>query len=495
MEHRYRATLFCYRAQIDPGLCLLTPESISGQVLVPVLVPVSRFLPPPRLKTRGFPKELRVEARVGIEPTLRSQWFPYALSQENGHSWTSLTPPSVSSMLAVKFMASIHRRPGSPYWHAAWRDAHGRLFLRSTKELDKGKALAMAHDFERAEKLAGAGTLTEIQARDILADIVKRSNTGEVFRNYSIAQWLKEWMDGKAARKAESTSVRYQQIVDDFITHLGEKAKRPLAALTARDIQAFLTSRTNGGCSPTTVNLDGKILRTALNQARREGLISVNPAEAVELPSRESVERGTFTAAEVDMLVDAADNPEWRTVILLGYYTGARLGDCCSMVWEGERAVGRGEAHIREGVDLTRGTITYWNQKKRKLVCLPMHPGLHEHLDKLASSDRPSKWICPGMAGLKPGGRHGLSEGFKRIVRKAGLDLETVQGAGKRKISRRTFHALRHSFTSALANAGVTAEIRMKLTGHSSEAVHQGYTHFQIETLRKEVVKVPPVGK
>jgi integrase len=29
---------------------------------------------------------------------------------------------------------------------------------------------------------------------------------------------------------------------------------------------------------------------------------------------------------------------------------------------------------------------------------------------------------------------------------------QTVKGAGKRMISKRTFHALRHSFTSALAN-------------------------------------------
>jgi len=56
------------------------------------------------------------------------------------------------------------------------------------------------------------------------------------------------------------------------------------------------------------------------------------------------------------------------------------------------------------------------------------------------------------MAGLKPGGRHGLSEGFKRIMRKAGMDTGTVKCAGVGQ--RRSFHALRHSFTSALANKG-----------------------------------------
>ena len=95
------------------------------------------------------------------------------------------------------------------------------------------------------------------------------------------------------------------------------------------------------------------------------------------------------------------------------------------------------------------------------------------------------------MASLKPGGRHGLSEGFKRIMRKAGLDLQAVKSAGVRQLSRRTFHALRHSFTSALANMGVAPELRMKLTGHKSEAVHRGYTHHELERLRAAVGKMP----
>jgi integrase len=71
------------------------------------------------------------------------------------------------------------------------------------------------------------------------------------------------------------------------------------------------------------------------------------------------------------------------------------------------------------------------------------------------------------------------------------LDLQTVPGGGTRNISRRTFHALRHSFTSALANAGVAPELRMKLTGHKSAEIHRGYTHHELNTLRAAVNKLP----
>jgi len=97
----------------------------------------------------------------------------------------------------------------------------------------------------------------------------------------------------------------------------------------------------------------------------------------------------------------------------------------------------------------------------------------------------------PRMASLKSGGRHGLSESFKRIMRNAGLDAGKAEKNGLRQLSLRSFHALRHSFTSALANAGVAPELRMKLTGHKSESIHRVYTHHELAPLRAAVDKIP----
>src|ERR1039458_6119755 len=99
------------------------------------------------------------------------------------------------------------------------------------------------------------------------------------------------------------------------------------------------------------------------------------------------------------------------------YFTGARLGDCCRMQWE--------------GVDLGEGTLTFTQTKTGAKVTAPLHPDLLARINKLAETDKPEIFILPGMANLRPGGRHGLSEGFKRIMRKAGLDLQTVKGCGR----------------------------------------------------------------
>jgi integrase len=373
-------------------------------------------------------------------------------------------------------MASVHRRPASQYWHAAFRGTDGRLSLVSTKCKDRSKALAAAMEFERAAKLAGAGNLVEAQARKIVADIMERAGGEETLRAPTVKDFFNSWLAGKKTRKAISTNARYDGAVQNFYAVLGERVNKPLTSLTARDVERFMAARADEKLSSSTVVLSVKVIRTALNAARRQGIIPTNPAEALELPKVKGVERGTFTPAEVNILVNTAQD-EWKTLILLAYYIGARLSDCCRMAWP--------------DVDFADETLSYTQAKTGEKVTVPLHPELLAHLEKLAGTDKPEVFIMPRMAGLKPGGRNGLSQTFKRLMRKAGLDLQAVKSAGVRQLSRRTFHALRHGFTSALANKGVSAEMRMKLTGHKTEREHQKYTHHELEQLRAAVKKMP----
>jgi hypothetical protein len=50
---------------------------------------------------------------------------------------------------------------------------------------------------------------------------------------------------------------------------------------------------------------------------------------------------------------------------------------------------------------------------------------------------------------------------------------------------------LRHSFISALANSGVSSELRRRLSGHASEEMHAVYTHHELETIRQAVSAIP----
>ena len=183
-----------------------------------------------------------------------------------------------------------------------------------------------------------------------------------------------------------------------------------------------------------------------------------------------------FSNEDVQRILDAATSVEWQTLILLGYFVGARLSDCVHMKWENVRP--------------EEGVLIYHQRKTGKKVIVPLHYHIIEHLRYLAKFGTDG-FLCPTLANKGPGGKHGLSESFKRIVKKAGVDLMIVQGAGTRKFTKRTFHSLRHSFNSALANAGVSEEVRMKLTGHSSRAVNTQYTHLQVATLKTAMSSLP----
>ncbi len=382
-------------------------------------------------------------------------------------------------------MASVHKRNGSKYFHGAWRTSEKKLRLRSTKQTDHNKAMAVVLEWERAERMAETGTLTEVQAREVLNDILKRTES-ESLKIVSIETHCRDWIKSKEVGKAAQTATKYRIVIDKFLTELDSLKTKPITALTNRNVEKFVAARKESGLALTTIQQDIKILRSCLRSACKNGLITHNPADMVELPKADSVERGTFTAEEVKMLVKEASG-EWKSLIQLAYFTGARMGDCIKMVWTGTRR----SRQQHEGVDFNKETLTYWTTKVSKLITVPIHRELLKHLEKLASTDSTNPYVMPEMASKGPGGRHGLSEGFKRIVLKAGLDLEVTEGSGKRNICRRTFHALRHSFTSALANAGVPPEVRMKLVGHASEAVHKGYTHHELETLRVALNKLP----
>ena len=156
-------------------------------------------------------------------------------------------------------------------------------------------------------------------------------------------------------------------------------------------------------------------------------------------------------------------------------------------------AIASPELPALQNVDPKKGVITYEQRKTGRKVTVPMHYHIIEHLHHLAPFGT-NGYFCPNLVKRITGGRNGLSGAFKRIVIRAGIDPGIVPGKGMKRFTKRTFHSLRHSFTSALANAGISEEVRMKLTGHSSKPVHHGYTHLELDTLKNAVTALPLFG-
>lgn len=97
----------------------------------------------------------------------------------------------------------------------------------------------------------------------------------------------------------------------------------------------------------------------------------------------------------------------------------------------------------------------------------------------------------------KVSGATGLIQLFVELMHRAGIDRETVsrkvKGKG-RQFYALGFHSLCHTYVLLMPNAGISRELRMKLAGHTSE-IHDRYTHFELETLHKELSAFPRILK
>jgi integrase len=380
-------------------------------------------------------------------------------------------------------MASIHKDPRgkSPFWYCAYRLPNGRRVFRSTKQRDRKAADEFCRKLEYASRESKRGRLTEVRARYLIGEIVEQTS-GEPMRFYTTEDWLRDWLRGKQAAKANETFLKYKNSIDGFLASLGDRAKRDINQITLRDIQRFRDAQIQAGKHPRTCNYALKHLRMPFKVAQRQGLITHNPAEAVEmLPVDAESTKQPFEIEQVTAVLRAAKG-EWRGAIMVALYTGARLQDVADMRWE--------------SVDLANKWISFRTGKTNQRIKLPMHDALYDFLMELPAPDSGKAFLFPSLAGKRTGGKSGLSMAFKRIMERAkvrGEVLRERKGDSGRTVNALSFHSFRHTLTSIMANAGVPVEVRQKFTGHTSAEMNQHYTHHEIATLRSAVEKLPTV--
>lgn len=212
-------------------------------------------------------------------------------------------------------MASLRKRPGSQKWVACYTLPDGTRAQKSTGLADRKKALAVCLEWETAANRARDREFTEAQARRVVDEICQRAGLGGV-EFTTVEQFLLRWLDCKEVTKSLGTTKRYRHICEEFIEHLGDRKTRSLGAITPHDITSFRDAQITHGKSPSTANMVVKTLRIVLNVARRQALITTNPAEAVDLLPAERGERKTFSREQIKLLLGAADRRSKRLSII-----------------------------------------------------------------------------------------------------------------------------------------------------------------------------------
>jgi integrase len=377
-------------------------------------------------------------------------------------------------------MASIFKKPGSPYLFAAFRDARGRRCQRSTKTNERSKALKLSLEWERVALAGRSGVLTEAACRKVLSELHEQTS-GTPLTFYTVEGWINEWLANRTGTTAESTLIRYTGTCRDFLATIRDRAKLPLGILTATDLRQYRDGLRAAGHSTATCNQLLKILSTPLEQARRLGLIPVNPAQGVApLKETNAGKRDAFTIEQIRVLLEATEGTDWYGCILLGAFCGLRLMDAANLTWA--------------SVDLDAALLSTRTAKSDVGVTVPLHPALLAWLRSRTRGIGKAP-LLPALAGKSGAGKSGLSMAFKRLMLRAGIVGEIArQGSGAgRTTNTLYFHSTRHFFVSALSAEGVPSDVRQRLAGHTDAKTHAVYAAHEIKSMRAAVDKLPNI--
>lgn len=394
-------------------------------------------------------------------------------------------------------MASLWKQANSPYWTACFTDETGRQLKRSTK-IPFGKtkeqsasetrkaAMDIANAWEEAAKKARKAELTRSAAIKVLSEIMERTH-GEGIDDRSTRQHFADYVESLKARGTkEGTLKRYSPIFSGFLAHLGEaRANARLASVTTQEIADYRDSELRAGKTGGTADFAIKVLNGVFEDARRKAIILHNPASAVQpTAATGSEERIPFTTTQVAALLAAADT-EWQGMILLAFHTGIRLSDAANLT--------------RKNLD---GRILRFREQKtahrkqrssERETVVVMSADLVSYFKSLPTPLKKDAPLFPSLFGKKPGSAGGLSNAFARLMDKAGIDRkqgDERKGKGRR-FSALSFHSLRHTMISRLANSDVPEAVAKAMSGHSTDEAHRRYVHLDTEAQTRAVAKAP----
>jgi integrase len=389
-------------------------------------------------------------------------------------------------------MASLFKRPRSPYFWGSFRDSKGVWQRKSTGEADEAAAQKVLDGWNRA---ATASISSPDQARQVLLEILKPhlgTDAGILTTKAYVERWLKQ----VAVRK--STLDFYRSTLTCFLRALGSKADAPILALGKMDIVEWRNAEITR-VRARTVTHRLKAVRMMLAAAVSEGYALQNVAKDVKPPvtnpdeQQEEKNRRPFTFAELQRLESVMPD-EWKTILWLGFYTGQRFGDILRFRWE--------------DVDLPGCQLQLLTRKKGKRIWQPIAPALLEKLLLWRNQqNHGEKYLFPSQVAqlTKSKGKVGrLSNRFAHFLwladlrsqspftrsRQAERARKAAIAAGQpptdhtRKQQELCFHSLRHTARTILEESGTPKSVIDAFIGHAG-STGANYTHVGREALQR----------
>lgn len=347
----------------------------------------------------------------------------------------------------------------------------GRWELRATLEDATGKKQRISiYGATRKEVTTKRDALKNEEAAGILA----------APNRHTVDTYLTAWLDHVQQDLKPTSHQSYKYIVDaHIIPRLGHVQLLKLAPL---HVEGMITGMLRDGLSARTASYARAVLRRALQQALRWGLVGRNVAQNVAPPRKEHQEMHAWTPEQAAAFLQHARPNPLYAVFYLALMTGMRRGELLGLRWQDidERDH---KLHIRQNLVVVNNKPQFIEPKTARskrtvhvaeetIRALQDH---RAHVHNLRAKAK-ARWqehdlVFPSSIGT-PLGTYTLNRTWWALIASA-------------KLPRIRFHDLRHTYASLALAQKISPKVVSERLGHANVAFTlQTYAHVYEEEHR-----------
>ncbi|MDA3936036.1 MAG: tyrosine-type recombinase/integrase [Actinomycetota bacterium] len=263
-------------------------------------------------------------------------------------------------------------------------------------------------------------------------------------------QFAERWITEVAPLRLKSTAVaEYASLLRLHV--LPFFADRPVAEISADEIQGYMASKVESGLSPRSVRNHLAVLRALLKSALAFGLIDTNVAMKVTAPRHYRQEQRFPTPGEMRAILESCP-PAWRLGLALPIYSACRKGEALGLRWPAVSIPNRQIAFVRSVRGGVEQTVKSPASRSSVAMAEELVPLLLDR--RKVVPDPVNGYVLCDSSGA-PLKDHILNGVLRRACKKAGVEHFT-------------YHQLRHGSIAALIASGVHPLVVSRFARHAS---------------------------
>ena len=282
---------------------------------------------------------------------------------------------------------------------------------------------------------------------------------------YTVGQWMDVWFENYAKVKVRPSSHQtYRGYIDNHIKpNIGNI---PLGKLTTLELQKLYKKLLSKGrverieaksqpkgLSPKTVRNIHQVISSAMDFARSQKLIAINPTDGCALPKLEHREMKTLPVEQLASFLREAKESGVFEMYYIELATGLRRGELLGLKWE-DLDLEQGTLRVQRQVSRINGEVVEARLKTKNSYRII---SLGADAVKILKEQRKkcgSEYVFPSPTG-GPISPDSVLQILHRVLKRAGLP----------KVR---FHDLRHTFATIALQNGVDIKTVSGMLGHYS---------------------------